>query len=74
MVKEFFKKLGFAKKENSLYVFEKRRFFAQFQQPLALSNKPESIKTCFTKKDSLAHYLLYATLMAYVPVLRAEQF
>ena len=27
----------------------------------------------FTKKDSLAHYLSYATLMTYVPVLGAEQ-
>ena len=36
VVKESFKKLSFAKREDSLHVFEKRRFFAQLQQPLAL--------------------------------------
>ena len=73
MVKESFKKLSFAKKENSLHVFEKRRFFARLQRPLARYHEPKSIKT-FYKKDSLAHYLSYATLMTYVPVLGAEQF
>ena len=31
-------------------------------------------KDPFAKKDSLAHYLSYATLVTYVPILGAEQF
>jgi hypothetical protein len=31
-------------------------------------------KNPFFKKDSLAHYLSYAILMTYIPVLGAEQF
>ena len=74
MVKESFKKFNFAKKENWLHVFEKRQFFAQLQRPLALYHQPKSIKKTFYKKDSLAHYLSYTTLMTYVPILGAEQF
>ena len=74
MVKEYFKKFSFAQKENSLHVFEKRQFFAQLQQPLVLYHEPKSIKNLFTKKNSLAHYLLYTILMTNVSVLGAEQF
>ena len=75
MVKESFKKFSLAQKENSLHVFEKRRFFAQLQRPLALYHEPKSIKTFFfTKKDTLAHHLSYATLMTNVPVLGAGHF
>ena len=73
MVKESSKKLSFAKKENSLHIFEKQRYFAKLQQPLAIYHEPKSIKH-FYEKDSLAHYLSYATLTTYVPVLGAEQF
>ena len=73
MAKESFKKLSFAKKENSLHAFEKRKFCAQLQQPLALYPESKSIKT-FYKKDSLALYLSYATLMTNLPALGAEQF
>ena len=62
------------KKENSLHVSEKRQFFAMLQWPLALSHEPKSIKKTFSKKDSFAYYLSYATLMTYVPVLGLEQF
>ena len=36
VVKESVKKISFAKEEISLHVFEKQRFFAQLQWPLAL--------------------------------------
>ena len=73
MVKEAFKKFSFDKKENSFQLFLKRRLFAQLQRPLALYHEPKSINT-FLQKDSLAQFLLYATLMTYVPVLGVEQF
>ena len=47
--------------------------FAQLQWPLALSQEIKSVRPLY-KNDSLAHYLSYATLMTYVPVLGAEQF
>ena len=49
--KRSFQKIKFfSKKENSGHVFEKRQFLPTFKRP-------------FYKKDSLAHYLSYATLM-----------
>ena len=54
VVKESFKKLSFAKKENSLHVFEKWQFFAQLQRPLTLYHEPKSIKNNFTKNIALS--------------------
>ena len=52
-------------------LFEKWGFSPQIQILPVL--KQESIsKRPFDRKDSLAHYLSYTTLVTYIPVLRAE--
>ena len=73
MVKEAFRKLSFAKKKIVDMYLKNGDFCPASTASSALTGTLIN-KYPFTKKDSLSHYLSYATLRTYVPVLGAEQF
>ena len=65
------------------YVLQKKKivygYFKNYNKPPALLissalTKTSTNRDLYTKKNRLAHYLSYATLVTYVPVLGDEQF
>ena len=72
MVKEFFNKLCFAKKKI-VDMFLKNGDFCPASTASSALTRTKMNKDPFPKKDSLAHYLSYATLMTYALVVGGEQ-
>ena len=73
-VRRIFQKIRFCQKKKIINRYLKNGNFCLASTASSALTKTLINKDPFTNKDSLAHYLSYATLVTYVPVLGAEQF